>query len=719
MGPSFRSDLNCVREEQQGVVFYRIDDPETQTSFRLYEIEYLIAQKLDGSRGLDEVISAVKSEYNFDITRPDLDKFVSQLQSMGFVRGDDDGDAVAVAPVAPEAVRPGDTPAPLVPQADGASVSAGDTAASEFVTDEPTTTHVGALGADVADGEAVEDIEPMEATDDDADDASVSQIGSFQDVPMPSEAFGVGDTPLPDFDAGAPPVMADADPGLDRDAELHRLLRSALLHLKQGYVVHAREFFQAAKELDPENPGLLQLVGQVEALGDETSPAQIERLWADATGLYPNIAAEVGPLLEGQQGGGDEEGHRGMSLRSRMLWATVLSLALVAAGGGVYWLMLATGVLQDTAEVRIVSLKAESVPIFFPTPAEQVATLSDRWLSFGEAGTVGAVRVKAGDRVAEGAIVASLVLKKPMEKKLERAQQAVSKAQESYDQTVKALEALLAERTDVEAERDAAQGALKKLRPESILKRGGVSKRDFEKHKRAVVKANKKLSQLAKKERRPRGQEKKARKRLEAARRKLGALEQRLGGRLVRAPFAGEVVAVEVMAGAEITPDTRVVHLRDPSAVRLAFNLADAADLQPGGEAHVVVASGAARGAKVATITPRNNGVRVQVDVVDPEGGLVEQTADQFQLVRQFVDSAFSIPAGAIVEGADGTPRVVVAQQGRATLRSVDVLQNDGSHATIRDPSGGLLGDGDRVVVERLRGGAVNSIDEQTVLKVR
>ena len=58
MKPTFRTDLTCSREEQQGVVFYRIDDPKAQTSFRLYEIEYLIAKKLDGSLELPQVIEA-------------------------------------------------------------------------------------------------------------------------------------------------------------------------------------------------------------------------------------------------------------------------------------------------------------------------------------------------------------------------------------------------------------------------------------------------------------------------------------------------------------------------------------------------------------------------------------------------------------------------------------------------------------------------------------
>ena len=86
MQPTFRTDLTCSREEQQGVVFFRIDDAATNTTFRLYEIEYLIAQKLDGQRSLQQVIDAVKMEYNFDITPADLEKFIAQLESMGFVQ---------------------------------------------------------------------------------------------------------------------------------------------------------------------------------------------------------------------------------------------------------------------------------------------------------------------------------------------------------------------------------------------------------------------------------------------------------------------------------------------------------------------------------------------------------------------------------------------------------------------------------------------------------
>ena len=81
MQPRFRQDLDCVREEDQGVVFYRVDDVENQSSFRIYEIEYIIAQKLDGKRSLQEIIDEIKAEYEFEIQTHDLEKFIKQLES--------------------------------------------------------------------------------------------------------------------------------------------------------------------------------------------------------------------------------------------------------------------------------------------------------------------------------------------------------------------------------------------------------------------------------------------------------------------------------------------------------------------------------------------------------------------------------------------------------------------------------------------------------------
>ena len=85
MKPIFKSELECIREEKRGIIFYRIDTPGDDSSFRLYEIEYLISQCLDGSRALDDVIAHIKTEHQFDLNRADLEKLVLQLDSMGFL----------------------------------------------------------------------------------------------------------------------------------------------------------------------------------------------------------------------------------------------------------------------------------------------------------------------------------------------------------------------------------------------------------------------------------------------------------------------------------------------------------------------------------------------------------------------------------------------------------------------------------------------------------
>ena len=82
----FRDDLTCTREERQGVAVYHVEDPNTGAVYRLYEIEYLITGKLDGTRDDDEVIAEVKRDYGFTMTDQDFEQFVNQLTERGFVR---------------------------------------------------------------------------------------------------------------------------------------------------------------------------------------------------------------------------------------------------------------------------------------------------------------------------------------------------------------------------------------------------------------------------------------------------------------------------------------------------------------------------------------------------------------------------------------------------------------------------------------------------------
>ena len=90
--PVFRRDLIATREEQQGVIYYRIEDPEAKTNFRLYEMEYMIAQKLDGQHTIEKAIKEIASELHFELTQDDLTRFIAQLESMNFLTNVDIGD---------------------------------------------------------------------------------------------------------------------------------------------------------------------------------------------------------------------------------------------------------------------------------------------------------------------------------------------------------------------------------------------------------------------------------------------------------------------------------------------------------------------------------------------------------------------------------------------------------------------------------------------------
>ena len=68
------------------MIFYHVRDPSSGANFDLYEIEYLMALKLDGVREIDEIIAEIQDDYEFEISEDDFKTFMEQLSSLGFVR---------------------------------------------------------------------------------------------------------------------------------------------------------------------------------------------------------------------------------------------------------------------------------------------------------------------------------------------------------------------------------------------------------------------------------------------------------------------------------------------------------------------------------------------------------------------------------------------------------------------------------------------------------
>jgi multidrug efflux pump subunit AcrA (membrane-fusion protein) len=641
---TFRSDLTCSREEQQGVVFYRVDDPKAQTSFRLYEIEYLIAQKLDGKRALLEVIEAVKAEHHFDISEPDLKKFIGQLESMGFLASDANAEGGAPA----GDVDPDATKVMARPTADGASPGAG--------------------------GPGLVEEEPAAKVD---------------------------------------------------EAELRRLLKSAFLHVRQGYIVHARDYFLAARELNPHDPRIGKLVSNVEIMSDASGPSEIEFLWTQARELYPEIAEEVGPLVEAQSTSSTKVAAAAKrtvqawdaDLKARLLWLAVAIVAVGGGGGGLYYFARATHVFEGAAKATVATMRAQRVPIYFDKPAEAVQAARETWLKFVGGGKVDDVKVVVGARVAVDQVLVSLELAEPAKKALDAARSARDKAQAEYDKTAAKLGELTGQREALEAERTGADAHLDELKPKNVLTAGGASKRDLEKWKKVKAKVNKSLSALAKKERQPKAAEAKAKKKLDDIKKKLAAIEARIGQKLIRAPFAGVVVDMKVTKGQTVTAEQNILLLRDTLEARLSFTVKDAGTLASGGEAFVAVARGVPGRAKVITLQAAGDGKKVEVNLADPAGSFVDMAPTEFRLVREFAEPAFQVPVTALFADERGS-HLLVELQGRALLRDVEVLSHDAANAVVRDRSGALR-DGEHLVVQRVGEGGVGSIVDGSFLEIQ
>ena len=68
------------------MIFYHVRDPQSGANFDLYEIEYLMALKLDGVREVDEVVADIYDDYDFEISLEDFETLMAQLSTLGFVR---------------------------------------------------------------------------------------------------------------------------------------------------------------------------------------------------------------------------------------------------------------------------------------------------------------------------------------------------------------------------------------------------------------------------------------------------------------------------------------------------------------------------------------------------------------------------------------------------------------------------------------------------------
>jgi hypothetical protein len=78
-------DLRVTRSESGEVVFYLVEDLAAGKQHRLYEMEYEVAQLLDGTRSVDKVAKLINKRRKISLQATDVEKFAGQLLALGFV----------------------------------------------------------------------------------------------------------------------------------------------------------------------------------------------------------------------------------------------------------------------------------------------------------------------------------------------------------------------------------------------------------------------------------------------------------------------------------------------------------------------------------------------------------------------------------------------------------------------------------------------------------
>jgi len=218
-----------------------------------------------------------------------------------------------------------------------------------------------------------------------------------------------------------------------------------------------------------------------------------------------------------------------------------------------------------------------------------------------------------------------------------------------------------ARRAELDAARTAAATAASRLERERRLhQRGLASREDLEAAERDAAAA--------------RAAERAARAALEAA----GATAQAKGGSLVlRAPFAGVVVARSATAGHHAQPGETLLTVADPTRIRanLAIPEAHAAEVRAGQSLVLLLPGGGTRSATLtavgAAVDPRTRTVPARVDLDNADGSLKGGTFVRARIETGAGAEAIVVPRGAVqrIEGRS----IVFVEEAKGSYRPVAV----------------------------------------------
>jgi hypothetical protein len=94
--PRVRGDLQATPTEEGGIKYFDVADPKSGSRMRLYDFEWLIAERMDGRRPFDEVALWARERLGIAPSASDLEEYARKLRELGFFDVTDGDDAAPV-----------------------------------------------------------------------------------------------------------------------------------------------------------------------------------------------------------------------------------------------------------------------------------------------------------------------------------------------------------------------------------------------------------------------------------------------------------------------------------------------------------------------------------------------------------------------------------------------------------------------------------------------
>ncbi len=583
--PLLKPTLDAHREDKDGAVFYRLADPTTGREYRLYEVEYLIAQMLDGRTPIGDIAARVRDELKFDLSANDLERFVRELESLGFLSG-------TGKPVAK-------------------------------VSEQPS-------------GLSADDI---------MQDAEVAEVDK----------------------------MAVTD-------ELERLVRSALLHVKQGMVTQARDYFLAAKKFAPADDKVGTMLNHLEVVGEDDGPSDIEYLWKQAVVLYPGLTQEIGPPGIGAAPIPPEEQRDGGRTRTRRL-TYALGLAGFLALGFVAWELVGRDLLRPPLPVETDKVRVQRVHLFYDAQAAEVAPRRSETYAFEKNGVLAEMLVKVGAHVSEGQIIARQKLSPADEKsfaQLSQKRQAAERAFLGQSLEVDKLNGqIAAKEQEADKLKDQADDLQKELASKPPNERA-AQKRDIAALRKREAGLRKDAAAIKKRAAGPQKALAKLKSTFDQARNAEQALVQKSQGAFLRATAEGNVAEISAEVGKKIEASQPVLIVADKSALRIVFKGADRRLQALEQDTKIMLLHG--DGDLAEGHISERTGDGAVIEVPDADGAIAEVDKKSLKVVRETLENALVVPAGAHVSAS----HAYVVEDGIAKRRPVEWVEVRDNEAIAR-----------------------------------